>query len=83
MSRSLLSLTNDLYSIFVFAVAVKGQQRIRCYVAANCDINQPIEAIMGDDYVSVCCNYPSAGVRPRGFAYSLIGHEGCSPCPKG
>ena len=56
MTRSLLSLTNDLYSIFVFAVAVKGQQRIRCYVAANCDINQPIETILADDYVNWECS---------------------------
>ena len=69
--------------MFVFAVAVKSQQNITCYVAANCDINQPCEIILSDDFVSVCCNYPSAGVKPRGFAYNLLGQEGCIPCPKG
>ena len=75
--------TYDLYAIFVFAVAVKGQQRIRCYVAETCDISQPSETILIDDSVSVCCNYPSAGVRPRGYSYNLHGQEECIHCPKG
>ena len=69
--------------MFVFAVAVKSQQNVACYIAANCDINQTVETILSDDSVSVCCNYPSAGVRPRGFAYILLGQERCVPCPKG
>ena len=68
--------------IYIFAVAVKSQQRIRCYTDASCDISQPIETIVSDDYVSICCNYPSAGVRPRGFAYQLQGQEPCVACPK-
>ena len=64
-------------------MAVKGQLRITCYVAENCDISQPVEAIQSDDFVSVCCNYPSAGVIPRGFAYMVAGQEKCFRCPKG
>ena len=66
----------------VFSVALKSQH-ITCYVAANCDISQPRKTILSDDSVSVCCNYSSAGVRPRGYSYNLLGHEECVPCPKG
>ena len=68
--------------IIIFTEAVKAQQRIRCYATADCDINQLSEAIVSDDYVSICCNYPSAGVKPRGFSYQLQGQEACKACPK-
>ena len=67
---------------YILAVAVKSQQSIRCYTAAYCDISQTSEAIQSSDAVGVCCNYPSAGVRPRGFAYQLEGEVTCRACPK-
>ena len=79
----MLCYTYDQYAISVFAVAVKSQQNITCYVAANCDISQSSETILSDDSVSVCCNYPSAGVRSRGYSYQFYGQERCVPCPKG
>ena len=61
---------------------MKSQQTITCFVAANCDTNQPSQTIIqSSDAVGVCCNYPSAGVNPRGFAYR-VGQGDCTACPK-
>ena len=66
--------------IIIFAAAVKSQQTITCFVAANCDTNQPSQTIQSSDAVGECCNYPSPGVNPRGFAY--VGQGTCTDCPK-
>ena len=63
----------------MFAVAVKSQ---RCYAEANCVNNQPFETIESDNFVSLCCNYPSAGVRPKGYSYQLTEEDACHACPK-
>ena len=68
-----------LYIHIIFVAAVKSQHTITCYVAASCDTSQPSQTIQSSDAVGVCCNYPSAGVNPRGFAY--VGQGTCMPCP--
>ena len=68
-----------LYIHIIFAAAVKSQQTT-CFVAADCNTNQPSETIQSSDAVGVCCNYPSAGVNPRGFAYR-VGQGACTDCP--
>ena len=68
--------------IIIFAATVKSQQNIMCYEADTCDISQPTQSIDSDDSVSECCNYPRAGVRPKGLAYQVAGQEGCTLCPK-
>ena len=72
-------ITCSVLYIIIFAAAVKSQQTITCFVAADCDINQPSQTIQSSNAVGECCNYPSAGVRPRGFAY--VGQGTCTPCP--
>ena len=66
----------------MFAAAVKSQQKITCFVADKCDANQPSVAIESNDAVGECCNYPEAGVSPKGFSYELEGTTTCIPCPK-
>ena len=61
---------------------MKSQQTITCYEADNCDISQPTQRIDSDDSVSECCNYPRAGVRPKGLSYQVARQEVCTPCPK-